>query len=72
MSLIKLGLAEYWHSRHNDCIIDSNCRMMCVLLSVADEVVPYEREPEPGCPPAEYAAWAERTRIRRLLLADVH
>lgn len=72
MNLIKLGLAEYWHSRHDNCIIDSNCRMMCVLLSLADEVVPYEREPEGGRSSADYAAWAERTRIRRTLLADVH
>jgi len=72
MNLVELGLTEYWHTRHNDCFIDSNCRMMCVLLELADTVVPCEPEPEGGRSSPDYVAWAERTRIRRLLLADVH
>ena len=64
-------LAEYWHPRHSECIIDSSCRMECVLLAVADAVVPVEPEPAANASLVEYTTWAERMRLRRLILADV-
>ena len=72
MSLPAVCTDEYWHARHNDCLIDASCRMECVLLAIADDVVPAEPDPGPDATLVAYTAWAQRMRIRRLLLADVH
>jgi len=52
-------------------VIDASCRVQCVLLAVADAVVPVEDEPGADATLVAYTTWAERMRIRRLLLADV-
>jgi len=72
MDLIEMGLSQYWHARHNNCAIDSKCRMMCVLLKLANKLVPDEPEPDGLHSSSTYIAWAERRRIRLLLLANVH
>ena len=70
--LIKLFVDEYWHPRHNECIIDAHCRVQCVLLAVADAVVPEEPEPGSDATLAAYVAWQERMRVRERLLKHVH
>jgi hypothetical protein len=45
--------------------------MECVLLAVADAVVPAEPEPGADASLVEYTTWAERMRLRRLILTDV-
>lgn len=54
------------------CTIDADCRAQCVLLALADAVVPAEDEPGANATFAEYVTWAERMRIRSVFLADVH
>lgn len=71
MSLTQIGIEAYWHRRHGDCTIDARCRIENVLLDVADAVVPEEPDPGPDSTLAAWTAWAERMRIRRLLLTDV-
>ncbi len=72
MDLSALGLAEYWHERHAECLIDADCRMQCVLLALADSVTPEEPEPGADATMMAYSFWLERMRIRRLLLEHVH
>lgn len=72
MNLVKLSTDAYWHERHNDCVIDASCRIENVLLDVANAVVPEEPDPGPDSTLAAYVGWAERMRIRRMLLANVH
>jgi hypothetical protein len=72
IDLVKICTDQYWHKRHIDCTIDSPCRLQCVLLAVADAVVPAEDEPGADATLVAYTTWAERMRIRRLLLNNVH
>lgn len=70
--LIKVFVDEYWHKRHNECIIDADCRVQCVLLALADVIVPEEPEPPHDATLVAYTTWAERRRIRDLLMQHVH
>lgn len=72
MNLVKLTTDAYWHERHKDCIIDASCRFENALLELADAVVPEEPDPGANATLAGWTAWAERMRIRRILLANVH
>lgn len=72
MNLVKLSTDAYWHERHKDCVLDASCRAENVLLELANAVVPEEPDPGPDSTLAAYVSWAERMRIRRMLLANVH
>ena len=68
---MKICIDQYWHERHFDCTIDSPCRLQCVLLAVANAVVPAEADPGAESTLAAYVGWAERMRIRQELLRHV-
>jgi hypothetical protein len=71
IDLVRICTDQYWHERHAGCVIDASCRVQCVLLAVADAVVPAEDEPGADATLVAYTAWAERMRIRREILRNV-